>query len=218
MWKNKTKKRKRFLCCFVACKRACRICLPIHLTARLLLLLLLLSGEERVNRERESQSGVVAKNRIWWPLQNLHCLDLLFLPPPRLTLVFCLTLSFPILYIYFLFFFSLFTYLFIYFLYFLCFRSVATTEYISSFLSTSNLPYYRGRRERRAYTLTPPFCFYLGRDRHTDRQTSGKRDRTWVQGWFTHTHTYCRFLLFFAWSLWLFTGVHNLQQKEKERQ
>lgn len=123
-------------------------------------------------------------------------INLLFLPPPRLTLVFCLTLSFPILYIYFLFFFSLFTYLFIYFLYFLCFRSVATTEYISSFLSTSNLPYYRGRRERRAYTLTPPFCFYLGRDRHTDRQAEREIELGFRGD--SHTHTHCRFLLFFA--------------------
>jgi len=32
-------------------------------------------GRESEQRERENQSGVVAKNRIWRPLQSLHCLD-----------------------------------------------------------------------------------------------------------------------------------------------
>jgi len=113
------------------------------------------------------------------------------------------TLSLPIIYIYFLFSFSLFTYLFIYFLYFLCLRSVATTEYISSFLSASNLPYYRGRRERRAYTLTPPFCFYLGRNGHTERQAEGEIELGFRGD--LHTHV----LSFLVVLCMIFVAVHR---------
>jgi len=130
-------------------------------------------------RERESQSGAVAKNRIWWPLQSPHCL--LFLPP-RLTLVFCLTLSFPFIYIFFFFFlfpFYLFIYLFI---------SYISCAFVLLPLPSISLPSFQhltyrttGEEEKEEHIpFLPPSV--LSRERQTYRQTSGKKDRAWVQG------------------------------------
>lgn len=101
-------------------------------------------------------------------------INLLFLPPPRLTLVFCLTLSFPILYIYFLFSFPfLLIYLFI---------SCISCAFVLSPLPSISLPSfqhltYRTTEEEEKEEHIPLLPLSVSIWGETDIQTDKRKER-----------------------------------------